>query len=125
VEIAANDPMIDESLILGTVFHDKNANGVQDEDEKGIPGIRLATAEGYVMITDQFGRYHLLNILGGEWGVGRNFIIKVDVSSLPKGSKFTTANPLIRRLTPGIPVRFDFGIQFISMDAETKRGGGQ
>ncbi|MDR1614547.1 MAG: Ig-like domain-containing protein [Campylobacteraceae bacterium] len=110
VEITG-DPMIDESLIFGTVYIDSNANGMQDEGEIGIPGVRIATAEGYIITTDQFGRYHLLNILGGEWGVGRNFIMKVDASSLPTGSTFTTANPLLRRLTPGIPVRFDFGVK--------------
>jgi adhesin/invasin len=110
VEITG-DPMVDESLIFGTVYIDSNANGMQDKGEIGIPGVRIATAEGYIITTDQFGRYHLLNILGGEWGVGRNFIMKVDASSLPTGSTFTTANPLLRRLTPGIPVRFDFGVQ--------------
>jgi hypothetical protein len=105
------DPMIDESLILGTVYEDRNGNGMQDEGEPGIPGVRIATVEGYIITTDQFGRYHLLNILGGEWGVGRNFIMKVDPSSLPKNSTFTTANPLVRRLTPGLPVRFDFGVK--------------
>ncbi|MDR0665947.1 MAG: Ig-like domain-containing protein [Campylobacteraceae bacterium] len=105
------DPMLDESLIFGTVYVDANANGMQDVGEMGIPGVRIATVEGYIITTDQFGRYHLLNILGGEWGIGRNFIMKVDESSLPKGSTFTTANPLLRRLTPGIPVRFDFGVK--------------
>jgi hypothetical protein len=122
------DPMLDESLIFGTVYIDANANGVQDKGEAGIPGVRIMSAEGYVITTDQFGRYHLLNILGGEWGSGRNFILKVDESSLPKGSTFTTANPLLRRLTPGIPVRFDFGVK-LSNDLKTletlMQGGAQ
>jgi hypothetical protein len=127
VEITG-DPMLDESLIFGTVYIDDNANGMQDKGEMGIPGVRIASAEGYIITTDQFGRYHLLNILGGEWGVGRNFILKVDESSLPQGSTFTTANPLLRRLTPGIPVRFDFGVK-LSNDLKTletlMQGGAQ
>ncbi|MDR2100901.1 MAG: Ig-like domain-containing protein [Campylobacteraceae bacterium] len=127
VEITG-DPMLDESLIFGTVYIDSNANGMQDKGEIGIPGVRIATAEGYVITTDQFGRYHLLNILGGEWGVGRNFIMKVDESSLPQGSTLTTANPLLRRLTPGLPVRFDFGVK-LSNDIKTletlMQGGAQ
>jgi uncharacterized repeat protein (TIGR01451 family) len=111
VIIKTDDPMIDDSLLFGTVFNDRNGNGVQDENESGLPGVRIMTVEGYIITTDQFGRYHLLDINGGEWGIGRNFIMKIDASSLPKGSKFTTANPLIRRLTPGIPVRFDFGVK--------------
>jgi hypothetical protein len=104
--------MIDESLIIGTVFNDKNGNMIQDEDEEGLLGVRIMSIEGYIITTDQYGRFHLLNINGGEWGRGRNFILKIDPSSLPKGSKFTTANPLTRRITPGIPVRFDFGVKF-------------
>jgi adhesin/invasin len=118
VEILMNDPLFDESLIFGTVYHDENSNGIQDEGEKGLPGVKLVTVEGYVIITDQFGRYHLLNVLGGEWGMGRNFIIKVDPSSIPKNSKFTTANPLLRRITSGIPVRFDFGVVFTKGDGD-------
>jgi uncharacterized repeat protein (TIGR01451 family) len=135
VEILINDPLFDESLIFGTVYHDKNSNGKQDEGEEGLPGVKIVTVEGYVIITDQFGRYHLLNILGGEWGMGRNFIMKVDPSSIPKGSKFTTENPLLRRITPGIPVRFDFGVALMqeeerqtddnATDVQTLRKGGK
>ena len=33
---------------------------------------------------------------------------------MPPGSKFTTENPLLRRVTPGLPVRFDFGVKLPS-----------
>ncbi|MDR2427644.1 MAG: DUF11 domain-containing protein [Endomicrobium sp.] len=112
VEITANDPMLDESLVIGTVFNDKNSNMIQDEDEEGLSGVKIVTVEGYIITTDQYGRFNLLHIKGGEWGQGRNFIMKIDPSSLPKGFKFTTANPLVRRIMPGIPVRFDFGVKF-------------
>jgi hypothetical protein len=112
--------MIDESLLFGTVFHDANGNGKQDEGEEGLAGVKIVTVEGYVITTDQFGRYHLLNINGGDWDRGRNFIMKVDSDSLPKGSKFTTANPLVRRITPGIPVRFDFGVKFLDDDVDNE-----
>src|SRR5690606_28767357 len=36
---------------------------------------------------------------------------KVDPATVPPGSEFTTDNPLLRRVTPGLPVRFDFGIK--------------
>jgi hypothetical protein len=61
------------------------------------------------METDAFGRYHLVGIQGGG-ARGRNFILKVDPSTLPSGARFTTPNPLVRRITPGLPVRFDFGV---------------
>ncbi len=44
-------------------------------------------------------------------GRGRNFILKVDPSTLAPGTVFTTDNPLVRRITPDVPVRFDFGVK--------------
>ena len=79
-------------------------------DEKGIPGVRVASVEGLLMETDQFGRYHLVGVNGGNWERGRNFILKVDPSTLPADAEFTTNNPLLRRITPGLPVRYDFGV---------------
>ncbi|MBS0214811.1 MAG: DUF11 domain-containing protein [Proteobacteria bacterium] len=79
-------------------------------DERGIPGVRIASVEGLLVETDQFGRYHLAAIDGGS-DRGRNFILKVDPSTLPPGTTFTTDNPLVRRVTPGLPVRFDFGVK--------------
>ncbi len=81
-------------------------------DERGIPGVRIGTVEGLIIETDQYGRYHLVDIPGGNVGRGRNFIMKVDPASLPAGAVFTTENPLVRRITPGIPVRFDWGVRF-------------
>ncbi|MGK2287196.1 isopeptide-forming domain-containing fimbrial protein [Pedomonas sp. V897] len=87
-------------------------------DERGIPGVRIASVEGLIMETDQFGRYHLEGIPGGAWERGRNFILKVDPATLPDGATFTTANPLLRRITPGIPVRFDWGVKLPSVHLE-------
>ncbi|WP_189644662.1 DUF7507 domain-containing protein [Luteimonas gilva] len=83
-------------------------------DERGIPGVRIASVEGLLIETDQYGRYHLEGVAGGPWERGRNFILKVDPATLPPGSAFTTDNPLVRRITPGVPVRFDFGVKLPS-----------
>jgi len=83
-------------------------------DEHGIPGVRIASVEGLLIETDQYGRYHLEGVQGGPWERGRNFILKVDPATLPPGSVFTTDNPLVRRITPGLPVRFDFGVKLPS-----------
>ncbi|MEO8999879.1 MAG: OmpA family protein, partial [Rhodanobacter sp.] len=80
-------------------------------DERGIPGVRVVSVEGLIMETDAYGRFHLAGVDGGNWARGRNFILKVDPSTLPPGSKFTTENPLVLRITPGVPVRFDFGVK--------------
>ena len=84
---------------------------MQDPGEPGIPGVRIASAEGLIITTDQFGRYHLKDIKGGKWERGRNYILKIDVASLPEGVTFVTPNPLVRRITPGLPTRFDFALQ--------------
>jgi uncharacterized repeat protein (TIGR01451 family) len=112
----AGDPLIDNSLLLGTVFDDRDGNGWQDSGERGIPGVRIASVEGLVMETDAYGRYHLEGIPGGDSGRGRNFILKVDPATLPPGSMFTTENPRVRRITPGLPVRFDFGVKLPAGD---------
>ncbi|MET0583012.1 MAG: OmpA family protein, partial [Pseudoxanthomonas sp.] len=91
-------------------------------DERGIPGVRIASVEGLLIETDQFGRYHLEGVHGGDLARGRNFILKVDPSTLPKGASFTTDNPLVRRITPGVPVRFDFGVR---LPVEEVQGGEQ
>ncbi|MCL7714880.1 OmpA family protein, partial [Stenotrophomonas mori] len=79
-------------------------------DERGIPGVRIASVEGLLVETDQFGRYHLAGVSGGAWERGRNLLLKVDPSTLPADARFTTDNPLLRRITPGVPVRFDWGV---------------
>lgn len=80
-------------------------------DERGIPGVRLATVEGLLIETDQYGRFNVTGVPGGNDHRGRNFIMKVDPSTLPSGAELTTANPLVRRITPGVPARFDFGVK--------------
>lgn len=106
------DVDFEQALILGTVFHDANGDGVQSgDDEPGIPGVRLATVEGIVIETDSNGRFHLEGIDVGNAERGRNFIVKVDPATLPGGSSFTTRNPLVKRITQGLPARFDFGVK--------------
>ena len=89
-------------------------------DERGIAGVRIASAEGLLMETDAYGRYHLLGISGGTQGFGRNFVLKLDPATLPAGAELSTPNPLVRRITPGLPVRFDFGVRL-----PVQRVGGQ
>ena len=86
--------------------------------EVGIPGVRLATVEGLLVETDQYGRYHLADIDGGRWERGRNFIIKVDPTTLPEGAKFTTENPRVLRITQALMSKFNFGVKLPAQDAK-------
>ena len=56
--------------------------------EEGIPGVRLSTVKGLVIETDGYGRYHIPDVDGGRRDSGKNFIIKVDVATLPEGARF-------------------------------------
>lgn len=107
----ASDPDFEDNRVWGTVFEDSNGNGIQDEGESGMPGVRLATVEGLLIETDAYGRYHIEAIKPSLWARGSNFIVKVDISSLPEGSVPTTQNPLVKRLTQGLPGLFNFGFR--------------
>ncbi|MGD8977852.1 MAG: OmpA family protein, partial [Gammaproteobacteria bacterium] len=80
-------------------------------DEIGIPGVRVATLNGLLAETDPYGRYHLAAIDVERFDRGRNFYVKVDPSTLPEGSEFTTANPRTKRITQGLMSRFNFGVR--------------
>jgi outer membrane protein OmpA-like peptidoglycan-associated protein len=108
---AGLDPDFEQTRIWGKVFDDRNGDGWQDAGERGIPGVRLATVEGLVTETDAQGRFHIEGLVVSNQMRGQNFVVKVDKSTLPEGVEFTTANPLMRRITPAIPTRFDFGVR--------------
>ena len=57
-------------------------------NERGIPGVRIASVDGLLVETDAYGRYSLLGVQGGDWESGRNFILKVDPSTLPPDASF-------------------------------------
>ena len=105
------DPLFDDSLIFGKVFLDVNRNGRQDKDEPGVGGVKLVTARGEIITTDEHGRYHLADVSGGRWERGTNFILKLDTRSLPQGLITTTENPIVVRLSPGLPSRINFGVE--------------
>ena len=99
------DPLFEQSRIWGKVWDDRNGDGWQDADEKGIPGVRLATVEGLVAETDAKGRYHFEGLTLSNMQRGQNFVVKVDVSTLPEGSAMTsspgrTTPELIRPMKP-------------------------
>ncbi len=114
------DPDFEQTTIIGKVFADFDEDGYQDEEEGeyGIPGVRLATVEGLLMETDAYGRYHIAGVDGGFFERGRNFIVKVDPSTLPDGATFTTENPRVKRITQGLMNRFDFGVGLPPQDRE-------
>ena len=78
--------------------------------EEGIAGAKLSTVDGLVVTTDKYGRYHIEEI-PIESVRGNNFIIKVDPVTLPINSKFTTPNPLVKRIGH-VMEKYNFGVQY-------------
>ena len=94
---------------MGKVFADENRNGVQDDEERGIGGVRLATARGLIATTDQYGRFHITCAVTPREGRGSNFVLKLDDRTLPSGYRLSTEPVQIKRATRGKALRFDFG----------------
>ena len=102
--------VFDCSELLGKVFEDSNRNGYQDENEPGVPSVRLATVNGQLITTDEFGRYHIACAAVPDARIGSNFVLKVDTRTLPIGWDTTTDNPRSIRLTRGKFGELNFGV---------------
>lgn len=103
------DPTFDCPDIIGKVFDDRNANGVQEDGEPGIPAVRLATANGLLITSDAEGRFHVPCPMTPDQDRGSNFVLKLDARSLPSGFRLTTENPASIRVTRGKMVKLNFG----------------
>ena len=79
--------------------------------EEGLPGVRLVTVEGLLIETDGYGRYHIPDVDGGRRNAGKNLIIKVDTATIPRGSKLTTENPRVIRITGNALNKINFGVK--------------
>jgi uncharacterized repeat protein (TIGR01451 family) len=109
------EAVFDCADIIGKVFDDRNRNGTQDAPggsgatEPGLPAVRVVTTRGYVITTDDFGRFHVpCAELPRE--MGSNFTMKLDTRSLPTGYRLTTENPRTIRVTPGKMAKVNFGV---------------
>jgi len=103
------DPALDCTDVIGKVFDDANRNGLQDGDEPGIPGVRLATARGLLATTDRYGRFHITCAITPHEGRGSNFVLKLDDRTLPSGYRGSTSSLQVQRATRGKALEFNFG----------------
>ena len=85
-------------------------------DEEGIPGVRLATVEGLIIETDQYGRFHIPDVDAGSTRIGQQFIVKVDDATLPDGAVFTTENPRVLRITNSALNTIRFGVKLPALE---------
>jgi uncharacterized repeat protein (TIGR01451 family) len=103
------DPTFDCTDVTGKVFNDANRNGLQDDGEEGLPGVRVATARGLLATTDQYGRYHITCAITPHETRGSNFVLKLDDRTLPSGFRMATEPLRIQRATRGKTLRVNFG----------------
>jgi large repetitive protein len=103
------DQTFDCTDVYGKVFNDVNRNGVQDNGENGLPGVRVVTTGGLEASTDQYGRFHITCAITPNEDRGSNFVLKLDDRTLPSGFRMSTDQVQIKRATRGKALKFDFG----------------
>jgi large repetitive protein len=103
------DPTFDCTDVTGKVFDDVNRNGLQEDGETGLPGVRVLTARGLAATTDQYGRYHITCAVTPDERRGSNFVVKLDDRTLPSGFRLSGDQVQIKRATRGKALRFNFG----------------
>ena len=74
------------ACLLGKIFVDCNGNHIQDEEEIGIPGVRLVISDGTTLISDSEGKYSYCGL------APKSHVIRVDETTLPRGSRLTTSS---------------------------------
>jgi hypothetical protein len=133
------EAVFDCTDVIGKVFIDRNGNGIQDRDpgraalsdpeifldkwgklappsepeptdEPGIAGVRLATVNGLLITTDEFGRFHV-PCAALPKREGSNFTLKLDARTLPQGLMVASENPRTLRLTAGKVAKMNFALQ--------------
>jgi uncharacterized repeat protein (TIGR01451 family) len=79
-----------EGCIIGKVYVDCDGNAVQNSAggsrELGIPGVRLVMLDGTFILTDSEGKYSICGIKS------QTHVIKVDRTTLPKGSRLVPSS---------------------------------
>jgi len=96
------DPLFDLGTIIGKVFWDKNANGVQDKGEDGYGVVQLVMEDGTIITADKNGNYHIPGVKPGT-----HILHLKDISK----NWITTDSPCLVRVTPGLLVKANFGIK--------------
>jgi uncharacterized repeat protein (TIGR01451 family) len=76
-----------DACVIGTIYRDCNDNGVQDENEPGVPRVRMYFSDGAYVVSDVDGRYSFCD------RTPTTQVLKVDPATLPPGSQLgSTSN---------------------------------
>jgi len=101
----------DCGTIVGRVFIDKNGDGEQQPDEKGVPNAVVFMDDGNRITTDERGLFSLAGVISGD----RTGVL--DLTSVPgykiaENTRFIERNSQSRlvRIAPGSLVRMNFAV---------------
>lgn len=102
-----DDSVLDQALIFGKVFCDRDEDGIADAaaGDRGIPGARIYLDTGWYAESDIFGKYHLKGIAPGL------HLVKIDENTLPPGSEVLGAEARTLHLTRGLPAKINFPVR--------------
>lgn len=76
------ESIFENPLILGKIYKDCNVNNLKDEDEIGIPGVRIYMQNGSYAITDKNGNYKFYNLQA------KTNVLRIDKTTLVKPYNF-------------------------------------
>lgn len=105
-----NDDLIENATLIGKVFTDKNANGIQDNKEQGIGNISLITEEGIIITTDKHGRYSIPTLKEGS------HVISIMKDSLPQGLSVNEKSQIVN-IRNGSMHKVNFALSGDSVDS--------
>ncbi len=71
----------DKAYIVGKVYVECHRDRVQNEQEIGIPGVRMYLEDGTFVVSDSEGKYSFYGV------APRSHVLKLDMTSMPAGSE--------------------------------------
>ncbi len=86
--------------LFGTVFEDKNSNGLWDKDEVGLSGVTLTLDETKTTLSDIYGRYTFSTTVAGS-----HTVVETDLPNYFS----TTPNSVTEDIVLNTGTRIDFG----------------
>jgi len=117
----------DCGTIIGRVFIDKNGDGEQQPDEKGVPNAVIFMDDGNRITTDERGLFSLGGVISGDRS-GTLDLTSVPGYKIAENIRFIERNSQSRlvRIAPGSLVRMNFAVTSVTGDAPAARPqGGQ
>lgn len=88
VEVSMPALLSEQATLFGKVYVDANCNGIQDQGEWPIGGVRMYLEDGSYVITDPDGMFSLYGIRPGA------HVLAVDATTMPDGMKLKPVDNL-------------------------------